>query len=116
MVEHRLDRLDEDRANDGSRQEGDDQVAGERHFAGLAGQGAPDQLQEPRAEHPHHSQDGAQLDHHLEHLAVAGLEIDPVADQDEVARTGHGDEFRQAFQNAQDECLDQIERVFSHDR
>ncbi len=108
MVEDALDGLDEDRADDGCGQEGNDQVAGEGHLAGHAGQRAADQRQQARAEHPHHRQDGPQLDHHFEDLALAGLEIDPVAHQDEVPGAGHGDELRQAFNDAQDESFEQI--------
>ena len=74
-----------------------------------------DQLQQPRAEDPHHRQDRPQLDHHLEHLALAGLEVDPVADQDQVAGAGHRNEFRQPLDDAEDEGLDEIKRGVSHD-
>ncbi|MNV37574.1 hypothetical protein D3C71_1291000 [compost metagenome] len=114
VIEHRLDGLDEDRADDCRRQERDDQVAGERDLARHAGQRAAYQLKQPRAEYPHHRQDRAKLDHHLEHFAIAGLEIDPVAHQDKVAGAGHGNELGQAFKNAEDEGLDQVERVISH--
>jgi len=71
MMEQRLDVADPQGADHGGRHERDRQVPHKAALLRIAGEEAAQHLQDARAKHPHHRQDGAELDDDLEHLVVA---------------------------------------------
>src|SRR5690606_12734451 len=106
-VKQHLDVFDGQCADHGRRQEGDDEVAHERELHGGAGERAPEQVQQAFAKDPHDRQDRPELDDHFENLVVTRGEIDPRPDEQQVSRTGDGNEFREALDPPQKQGLQQ---------
>jgi len=63
-------------------------------------------IDEALAEHPADGQDGAELYDYLEQLALLVIEVQQLADDDQMARAGDRQELGQAFDDAQDQGLE----------
>ena len=104
---HRVEQVGLDLALEGEADEGRGQ---ERHREvgreALLHRVAPDAGEgpgEPGPVLPAHGEDGAELDHDVEDLALLVVHAEEVGDDDEVAGGGDREEFREAFHHAQDE-------------
>jgi hypothetical protein len=106
-VEQRgLDRLAEDQAEHGQRQEGDADVEHEAPRRRVAAQ-ARQHAGRSGAVFPADGQHGGGLDHDQEQLAALVVELEQVAGEDQVAGGGDGQELGEAFDQAEDQRLEQ---------
>ncbi len=101
----RLDRLAEDQRKRDGRNRRHDHVEGEALLARVVGQ-ALDHVDDLVAELPAHRQDGAELDHDLEDLALLVVEVEQLPGQDQVAGAGDGQELGQPFDDAENQRFD----------
>src|SRR5690606_16452193 len=113
-VKQHLDVLDGERTDDGGRQERDDEIAHERKLDRIACERTPKQMQQAFAEDPHHCQNRAELDHHLEHLVVTRGKVDPGTDEQQMRRAGYGYEFRETLYQPQKQGLEHEPSGFGH--
>ena len=96
----RLDHLVEREAEQGGRKERHEQVQREALRGGIVEEAAQDRGKS-RAEFPADRQDGSGLDHDLEGLRLFARVAGQRAGHDQVARGGDGQEFGEAFDNAE---------------
>src|SRR3989344_443336 len=86
-------------------QEGDEQIQYETLFVPAADAG--DQAPDAGAIVPDHAENRAELDDDFEDLAFFVVEIEQIAHDDQMAGGGDRQKFGQAFDNTENECLDQ---------
>jgi hypothetical protein len=93
-----LDEAAEKQAERGRGDEGDDEIAVKRDV----------DAEEARAVLPHHRQHRAGLDHEVEHRPALFGRVQQVRGEDEVAGARHRQELGQAFDDAENERLEQV--------
>jgi hypothetical protein len=97
--QHRLDEIVRQRADDGGRQEGDQDAGDKAPGARIAWQ-VDQHFPQPGEIDADDGQDGAELDDDLEDLS-GRLEAEEMAEQQDVAGRGDRDEFGQPFDEAE---------------
>ncbi len=107
----RLDRLAEQQAEYRQRQEGDEQVEREALRGFLFLHQARGHRSQLGAVFPAHREDRRELDDDLEHLAALVVEVQQIADQDQMPGGRDRQEFGQAFDHAKNGGFDEQQDV-----
>src|SRR5690606_25602709 len=90
LEQHGLDLLDEQGADHGGGQKGQHDVAGKTPGLRIPLEQPLDDLEDALAENPDDGKNGAKLDDHFKDLGVAGIELNPIPDQDQVSGARDG--------------------------
>ena len=106
----RLDRLGEQHAEHGGRQEADAHVDGETLCARIAAQAGDGFAQTLRIDE-HHREDRAGLDRDVEHLALLVGEAEQRSGEDQMSGRRDWQEFGQPLDDAHEGGLDEQQRV-----
>ena len=110
-VEQRgLDRLAESEAKPGQRHKGDDNIDG-KPLCGPLVQQTGQHGADLRPVLPAHRQDGPGLDDDFEQLAALVVEIEQIADQNQVTGRRNGQKFGQPFDDAKNKRFEQEQEI-----